>query len=309
MKPQLRMLLMKRAARAHKYRNNEDFMTIETQTRLECFFASFSKHVAPLLLLDYDGTLAPFRVDRSKAHPFKGVREVIASIQAESQTRIVVITGRHAKEISPLLRGVPPVVEQPVEVWGLHGSERLHADGRCELEQPEPETQRTLDQVREYLRHNNLGGEFEDKPNAAVMHWRGASPRTARFIEQRTREVFEPLAMHPGLRLLEFENGLELRAGRDKGDAVQALAAEVPAGTPIAYLGDDYTDESAFRAVNQYDGPHLSALVKPAMRETDAEVWLRPPSELRSFLKRWLKAAPKDGRQKEAPAFLQALTN
>jgi len=284
-------------------------MTHETQSRLEYFFASFSKDIAPLLLLDYDGTLAPFRVDRSRAHPFKGVREVLASIQAQSQTRIVVITGRQAREISPLLRGLPPVVEQPVEVWGLHGSERLHADGRHEVEQPAPETQRMLDKLREHLRHNNLGGEFEDKPNAAVMHWRGASPRTARFIEQRTRELFEPLAAQPGLKLLEFENGLELRAGREKGDAVRALAAEAPAGTPIAYLGDDYTDESAFRAVNEYGGPHLSALVKPAIRETAAEVWLRPPSELRSFLKRWLKAAPKDRRQKEAPAMLQALTN
>jgi trehalose 6-phosphate phosphatase len=268
-------------------------MTNETLSRLNEFFSGFAGDHASLLLLDYDGTLAPFRVDRHKARPFKGVREVLARIQAETRTRIVVITGRPAREISPLLRGYPPVVEHPVEVWGLHGSERLHPDGRHEVEQPTAETRRTLDQLRDYLRHNNLGGEYEDKPNAAVMHWRGASARTARFIEQRTREMFEPLAAHPGLNLLEFESGLELRAGRNKGDAVRALAAEMPEGTPIAYLGDDYTDEAAFRAVNEVDGPHLSALVKPAKRDTDAEVWLRPPSELRLFLKRWWKAAPK----------------
>jgi trehalose 6-phosphate phosphatase len=266
-------------------------MTNETISKLDLFFSSFSAGVAPLLLLDYDGTLAPFRVDRSKAWPFKGVREVLARIQGEGGTRIVVITGRPALEISPLLRGYPPVVEQPVEVWGLHGAERLYADGRREVEQPAPETQRMLDKLREYLRHNNLGGEFEDKPNAAVMHWRGASERTARFIEQRTREIFEPLTRHDGLTLLEFESGLELRAGRNKGDAVRVLAEEAPAGTPIAYLGDDYTDEAAFRSVNGHNGPHLSVLVKPEKRETDAEVWLRPPSELRSFLKRWLRAA------------------
>jgi trehalose 6-phosphate phosphatase len=268
-------------------------MTNETLSRLDDFFSNFSGDRVPLLLLDYDGTLAPFRVDRSKAKPFKGVREVLGHIQAERRTRIVVITGRPAREISPLLRGYPPVVEHPVEVWGLHGAERLHPDGKREMDEPAPETRRTLDQLREYLRHNNLGGEFEDKPNAAVMHWRGASARTAKFIEQRTREMFEPLAAQPGLTLLEFESGLELRAGRNKGDAVRALAAEMPEGTPVAYLGDDYTDEAAFRAVNESDGPHLSALVKGAKRETEAEVWLRPPSELRMFLKRWWKAAPK----------------
>lgn len=282
-------------------------MTSEIQAKLDGFFQSFAGGVAPLLLLDYDGTLAPFRVDRYKARPFKGVREVLANIQAQSETRIVVITGRPAKEISPLLRGNPPVVEQPVEVWGLHGAERLYADGRHELEQPTPETQRTLDKLRDYLRDNNLGGEFEDKPNAAVMHWRGASPRTARFIEQRTREIFVPLAEHPGLKLLEFENGLELRAGRDKGGAVEALAAEAPSGTPIAYLGDDYTDESAFRAVHQYDGPRLSVLVRAEKRDTDADLWLRPPAELRGFLKRWLRFAIKGRQQEKAPAVLQAL--
>jgi trehalose 6-phosphate phosphatase len=268
-------------------------MMSETLSMLEEFFSNFtgSGNAAPVLLLDYDGTLAPFRVDRMKARPFKGVREILGRIQAESHTRIVVISGRPAHEISRLLRGNPPVIKEPVEIWGLHGSERLYPDGKHEVEQPTPETQRMLDQLREYLRHNNIGGEFEDKPNAAVMHWRGASARTARFIELRTREIFEPLAAQDGLTLLEFESGLELRAGRDKGDAVRAIVAEMPAGTPIAFLGDDYTDEAAFRAVNETNGPHLSVLVKPETRATEAELWLRPPSELRLFLKKWLKAA------------------
>jgi trehalose 6-phosphate phosphatase len=243
-----------------------------------------------LLLLDYDGTLAPFRVDRHRARPYTGVREALARIQNSGRTHMVVVSGRPANEIAPLLRGYPHVLQQPVEVWGLHGAERLYADGRRELEQPPAATQRKLDEIREYLRHNNLGGEFEDKPNAAVMHWRGASPRTAKFIEVRTREIFEPLAKLEGLTLLEFEGGLELRAGRDKGGAVNAILAELPAGTPVAYLGDDITDESAFAAVNRVNAPHLSVLMRADPRPTNAMVWLRPPSGLRAFLKRWNKA-------------------
>ncbi len=266
-------------------------MTNETVSRLDQFFAGFTREITPLLLLDYDGTLAPFRVDRSKAHPFKGVREMIARIQQQTRTRVVVITGRPAREIGPLLRGFPPVVPQPVEVWGLHGAERLHADGKYELRLAGAETQRTLDQLREFLRHNNLGGEFEDKPNAAVMHWRGSSARTARFIERRTREIFAPYAERDGFTLLEFESGLELRTGPNKGDAVRVLAGELAPGTPVAYLGDDVTDEAAFDAVSRLEGPHLSALVRAEARATKANVWLQPPTELRAFLKGWLKAA------------------
>lgn len=265
-------------------------MTDETIKKLEDFVNTFSEGHQPLLLLDYDGTLAPFRVDRTKARPWTGVREALGRIQRQGRTRMVVITGRPAKEIGPLLRGNPPVIDPMLEVWGLHGAERLYPDGRRELEEAPPETQRRLNELREHLRHNNLGGQFENKPNAAVMHWRGASPRTAKFIEMRTRELFEPLSKLPGLMLLPFEGGLELRVGRDKGGAISALVGEARAGVPVAFIGDDITDEAGFKAVNEAQGPHLSVLMRPEPRETTADIWLRPPSELRRFLKRWFRA-------------------
>jgi trehalose 6-phosphate phosphatase len=265
-------------------------VTDETIKKLEDFLHSFSDGQQPLLLLDYDGTLAPFRVDRTKARPWTGVREALGRIQRQGRTRMVVITGRPAKEIAPLLRGNPPVIDPMLEVWGLHGAERLYPDGRRVLEEAPPETQRRLNELREHLRHNNLGGQFEDKPNAAVMHWRGASPRTAKFIEMRTRELFEPISKLPGLTLLPFEGGLELRVGRDKGDAIATLVSEAEPGAPVAFIGDDITDEAGFKAVNQAQGPHLSVLMRPEPRETSADLWLRPPSELRGLLKRWYRA-------------------
>jgi trehalose-phosphatase len=277
-------------SRTHIENLEASTVTEEAAKTLQTFFNTFRAGIKPLLLLDYDGTLAPFRVDRSKARPYTGVREALARILHEDRTRLVVITGRPAREIVPLLRGYPPIIEQPIEVWGLHGSERVYQDGRRELEEAPAPTQRRLDELREYLRHNNLGGEFEDKPNAAVMHWRGASPRTAKFIEMRTRELFEPISRLEGLMLLHFEGGLELRVGRDKGAAIRTLVGEAPAGTPVAYLGDDLTDEAAFRALNQIDAPHLSVLMRAEPRETAANLWLRPPLGLRAFLKRWYRA-------------------
>jgi trehalose-phosphatase len=140
------------------------------------------------------------------------------------------------------------------------------------------------------LKRDSLGGLFEDKPNAAVMHWRGRSPEQAREIERRTRELFEPLAKLDGLQLLKFEAGLELRAGRDKGGAVRAIIREAGTDAPVTYLGDDLTDESAFQAVNEAKAPRLSVLMRRAPRKTAADVWLKPPKELRDFLRMWLDA-------------------
>jgi len=260
-------------------------LTTETPDKLEKFFCALAGAASPLLLLDYDGTLADFRIDRFKALPWSGVRELLTGIQRQGRTRIAVITGRPSQEIPPVL-----ALDQPVEVWGLHGAERLYPDGRRELEEAPPATRARLDEIRKHLRRDALGGLFEDKPNAAVMHWRGHSPRTARLIEHRARQLFEPLAKMEGLTLLEFEAGIEIRVGRDKGGAVRAIMQEAGHGAPVSYLGDDFTDEAAFHAVNQARGPHLSVLMRRRWRNTAADVWLRPPAELRSFLERWLKS-------------------
>jgi trehalose 6-phosphate phosphatase len=253
--------------------------------QLESFFYSLRTAQAPLLLLDYDGTLADFRIDRFTARPWSGVRELLTEIQNSTRTQIRVITGRPASEINPLLQ-LPSVVE----VWGLHGAERLYTDHRRELQQASPEALRKLDDLRVLLRQNAFGGLFEDKPNATVMHWRGHSPQRAKQIELKTRALFEPAAEVEGLSLLPFESGIELRAGRDKGGALQTIVDESESGDPVAFLGDDLTDEPAFRAINPLGTPHLSVLVRRALRNTDAEIWLKPPEELRWFFRQWISA-------------------
>lgn len=258
-------------------------MTPEAEEKLDSFFAGFAGGAQPLLLLDYDGTLAPFRVDRFQARPWAGVRELLARIESQGRTRMAVITGRPAAEIAPML-----ALETPLEVWGLHGAERLYPDGRRELEEAPAATRAALDALKAQLRSDSLGGLFEDKANGAVMHWRGVSRRQAEQIEGRTRDLFEPLARMEGLALLEFESGLELRVGRNKGGAVEAILAEAGGAGPVAYLGDDLSDEAAFRAVHRVGRRGLSVLVRREWRATAAEVWLRPPAELKEFLGRWL---------------------
>ena len=260
-------------------------MIPQTTHKLDEFFLAFSASSQPFLLLDYDGTLAPFQLDRFQAYPWDGVRERLAAIQGQGRTRMRIITGRPAEEIRPLL-GLDP----PLEVWGLHGAERLHSDGRRELEQASPQVQKALEKLRETLRRDSFGGLFEDKANGAVMHWRGTSPEDAKRIEIEARRLFEPLARMEGLSLLEFESGIELRVGRDKGHAIQAILAEAqdPAAAPVAFLGDDITDEAAFHAVRRLDRPNLTALVRPEWRETEAELWFHPPEELNAFLDLWL---------------------
>ena len=259
-------------------------MISESSAILNRFFSTLHSACRPLLLLlDYDGTLAPFRVDRYQAVPWPGVSDLLNRIQSQSTTRIVIVTGRPAREIQPLIG-----LKQPTEVWGMHGFERLHANGQLEREPIPSLAHEKLNELHASLRRDSFGGLFEPKPNAAVMHWRGVPAPTAAMIEARTRALFEPVLTIPGFRLQPFEEGLELRIGRDKGGAVKALLAESGDDIPIAYLGDDLTDEAAFCALK---GRGLSVLVRPEPRDTAADLWLKPPEDLTEFLKSWLKAS------------------
>jgi trehalose 6-phosphate phosphatase len=193
------------------------------RAKLDEFFRAFTGAAKPLLLLDYDGTLAPFRVDRFQARPWAGVRELLTRIQNQGRTRMIVVTGRPAAEILPLL-GVDPATE----VWGLHGAERLHADGRRDLEIMSTETQAKLDALCAKLRDNPLGGLVEEKPNAVAMHWRGVARVRANAIEKRTRALFEPLAQMDGLYMIRFST-----AGESHGEALIALISGLARRRPV----------------------------------------------------------------------------
>ena len=69
--------------------------------------ADFMNHLshAPTsaLLLDYDGTLAPFQTERDHAYPYPGVIPILERIIRSGRTRVVVISGRPVHEVRALL--------------------------------------------------------------------------------------------------------------------------------------------------------------------------------------------------------------
>jgi trehalose-phosphatase len=92
--------------------------------------------------------------------------------------------------------------------------------------------------------------------------------------------------------LSDFEQGVELRLRTaNKGSAVQSLLKQLRSDFPIAYLGDDCTDEEVFRKLN---GRGLTVLVRSVPRFTAAQVCLRPPTDLIQFLKNWILASGGD---------------
>lgn len=268
--------------------DKERTLVIETETPnlVESLLKAVAQAPQSLLMLDYDGTLSPFRRQRDQAFPYPGVTALVESIMRDSPTRVVIISGRDTAEVIPLL-GIYPCPE----MWGLHGLQRRNPDGTLATVAVEGWVLDALGDAERWLHYQGLEHLAEFKTGSIAVHWRGLTESA--MVETRGRVLlgWKPIAKQTHLELLDFECGIEIRAPKlNKGDAVRMLLAEVGSKMPIAYLGDDATDEYAFRAIR---GHGLGILVRPRLRQTAAEAWLRPPDELIAFLRRWLEATCK----------------
>lgn len=236
----------------------------------------------PLLMFDYDGTLAPFVVNRDLAYPYPESKTLLKELCRTTRARVVVVSGRPVADIARLLDLSP----QP-ETWGCHGWERCTASGELVTGALPEEARDLLAHINSWFAEAGWDGQVEHKPASLALHWRGLGKAEQRRLENYARNKWADLADQQILQLHAFDGGLEWRLTNwSKADAVTTLMRESPSGTPVAYFGDDLTDEDAFRALPQGG---VAVLVRDQYRKTEAELWLQPPGEMNAFLVRLLQ--------------------
>ncbi|MFB3906653.1 MAG: trehalose-phosphatase [Acidobacteriota bacterium] len=251
--------------------------------QLPDFFERLKHAEGKGLLLDFDGTLAPFHPDPQEVRLYPGVGDLLNQLLEHGKTRVALVTGRFTQSVLPLL----PLVRYP-EIWGSHGLERLHADGKYQVTPVDERATRGLGRARRWAGQRGLLPECDQKPGCLALNLRGLKPALAQRTHDAAMKDWSRIASEAGLILQETDGGLELRVpSRNKGDALRTIRSEMGPNALFAYLGDDLTDEDAFRALGPTD---LGVLVRPEFRPTSADFWIRPPDELRAFFESWLRA-------------------
>jgi trehalose 6-phosphate phosphatase len=252
---------------------------LECQGACASFIEELKSARERVLLLDYDGTLAPFIKERDRAFPYREIPTLLREIMAAG-TDVALISGRPARELAKL-SGFSP---QP-EIWGSYGLEHLSADGIYTFEPPTPGQSAGMVAALSTLQGNGFAGKVEQKPCSVAFHWRGLDEQEAGHLREEILQLWTPLAVAYGLRVVNFDGGIELCVpAADKGKAVRGILGGLGSAA-VAFLGDDLTDEEAFIALK---GKGLGVLVRPESRPTAADLWLKPPEELYQFLRQWL---------------------
>jgi trehalose-phosphatase len=242
----------------------------------------------PAVFLDYDGTLTPIVSRPEEAKIPSETREVVRRIAERFPTTVV--SGRGREDVAAL------VGLESINVAGSHGFDISGPDGAEQRIRHEAaaEVEPVIEELARGLQDRIGGVEgvvIEPKRFTLAVHYRLVSDRDLPVVEEA---VDAALRDHPELRKAHGKKVFELRPDLDwdKGRAIlwllDALDLDDPGTVPI-YLGDDTTDEDAFRALR---GRGVGIVVTPAPRPTEAEYSLQDPGEVRAFLERLAALGP-----------------
>ena len=284
-----RLLRMRKHLQNHNvFRWSHDFLTalndmINTPTDLETdlpvlpFIATFNDARKRLLLLDFDGTLAPIVNDPADARPSEELQTVLANLAESSD--LVVISGRNRSFLEKTFEGIP------VHLVAEHGAflKKPHQP----WERLDLSTDDWVNPVRSTMNYfvERFPGSFiEGKETAIAWHYRMAESEDvegqAIDLSTQLRRVSSsiPLTVIQGNKVVEVKP-----AQHSKGTVALTLVEQKPYDF-IVSIGDDTTDEDMFRQLPNWAytmkvGPGMSFARYRLARQQDVEILLKQMSE------------------------------
>ncbi len=227
------------------------------------------------LFLDYDGTLTPIVERPEDAVLAPETREALRRLAGRHA--LAIVSGRDLADVRARvgLAGLTYAGSHGFDIDGPAGSHVHEAarDSAPRLAAAAGELERETAAL--------AGVQVERKRFAVAVHFRRARPTDVPAVEAA---VDRALARHAGLRKTGGKMIFELRpdVDWDKGRAVLWLIETLRLGDALpVYIGDDVTDEDAFRALA---GRGLGIAVQDAPQPTAASLTLRDPDEVRALL-------------------------
>ncbi|XP_031390277.1 probable trehalose-phosphate phosphatase D isoform X3 [Punica granatum] len=234
--------------------------------------ASASKGKQVVMFLDYDGTLSPIVQDPDQAFMSDEMREAVKETARHFPTAIV--SGRCRDKVYGFVRLGGLIYA------GSHGMD-IRGPSRSRKEQ----------KVYKILLERTKsipGAKVETNKFCLSVHFRCVDEKKWVDLAEQVRIV---LKEYPKLKLTHGRKVLEIRPAIkwDKGKALEFLLNSLGYANsddvlPV-YIGDDRTDEDAFKLLKDR-GQGLGIVVSKVPKETRASYSLQEPSEVMDFLRR-----------------------
>ncbi len=230
------------------------------------------------VFLDYDGTLCPIVETPEQAVMQDDMRAAV--IELSHHCQVGIISGRDLADVRDKVR-IDSIVYAGSHGFDIAGPEGLqieHAVGEKflpVLDQAEQALSPKLDAI--------AGAQMERKRFAIAIHYRRVKPQDVEAVEAIVDEVAaqqQKLRKSFGKKIFELQPRMDWHKGKALFSLLGALELD-EADVLAFYIGDDVTDEDAFRALH---GRGIGIVVWDQPHKTAAAYSLRSPDEVREFL-------------------------
>ena len=246
----------------------------------------------PGVFLDYDGTLTPI-VDRPEdallADPVRQTLEQLAE-----HCPVAVISGRDLKDVQELidLKAIFYAGSHGFDIAGPKGKRLEHEMGQEFL----PVLDRAEKSLRGRLEGKISGVQVERKKFSIAVHYRRVEENRVKEVEDAVDLILQEqsrLRKGSGKKVFELQPDIDWH----KGKAVLWLLAQLELDRPDVlplYVGDDVTDEDAFRVLVDRG---LGFAVQKGDKPTAAQYFLRDPAEVEKFLQALMPVCKESGNE------------
>lgn len=226
------------------------------------------------LFLDFDGTLAEIVERPDEVTVSQRNLDSLARLNAVMGGALAIVTGRDVATVDAFLSPFQFAVS------GVHGFEVRRSGHDIERIEADLDALERVSGRLARFRDDNEGLLLEHKPASVSLHFRQRPDLDA----EARAAVDAAVAAEDGVKVLPGKMVLEVKAhSGDKGAALECFMSEAPfRGRVAVFIGDDVTDEAAFRIVNARGG----VSIKVGGGETVARYRLADPGEVT----RWLEA-------------------
>ena len=238
-----------------------------------------------VLLLDFDGTLAPIAPTPGKATLLAGTRLLLQELNRCPRVCLGLVSGRQVTNLKERvsLRGVICAGNHGLELRG-RGYTFCHPAAT----RARPTLLRLVRRLRRGLaRTPKVWVQW--KGLSCSIHWRLVPDADRPAMHRIIHDIVRDDARRGRVRVTAGKQVTELRppVQWNKGSIVSWLLGRTASDgfrSPlVVYAGDDQTDEDAFRRVNRAGG--VSVLVGPPGTQTAARYRLRDPREVAAWLR------------------------
>ncbi|UJH92333.1 trehalose-phosphatase [Antarcticibacterium sp. 1MA-6-2] len=235
----------------------------------------------PLIFLDFDGTLAPIVEHHADAAITSEMRELVKKLSQKFP--LAVVSGRGLADVSRKMN-LPELYyagSHGFEISGPNNFSKDHQDAEKVLpifEEIEPMLKDRLEGIS--------GVEFERKKFTLAVHYRKVRGQEENEVH---KIVLDTVKRYPEITKAEGKKVIEIRPSIDwhKGKAVEFLKTELSRENNAfsIYVGDDVTDEDAFKYVKN----NLGILVGEHGIKTYADYKVEDIDEVKLLFEKLLK--------------------